>query len=390
MPVRKKRRPHRLVFGQPLIEEPEIREVVDCLRSGWLGAGPRVHRFEKAFRRYKRRGDAIALNSCTSALHLSLLAAGIKPGDEVITTAMTFCATVNAIIHAGAVPVIADVDPATMNIDPSSVAAKITRKTRAIIPVHFAGRMCDMDALCRIAARRRLKVIEDCAHALEAEYRGRRSGTFGDFGCFSFYATKNVSTGDGGMILARRRTDADRVRRLASHGLDKDAWARFGGKGFAHYRVVEAGYKCNMTDVQAAIGIHQLARVEDNWRRRRSVWDRYQEAFSDLPVVRPSQVEPKTRHSYHLYTLLIDKDKAGIGRDECARRLLSLGIGVGVHYLSIPEHPYYHANFGWRPQEYPNAMRIGHQTLSLTISPWLSDPEILRIIRAVRRTLLGR
>jgi dTDP-4-amino-4,6-dideoxygalactose transaminase len=256
---------------------------------------------------YKNAAYAVAVNSCTAALHLSILAAGIKPGDEVITTAMTFCATVNAIIHAGGTPVIADVDPDTMNIDPRDVAARVTSKTKALLPVHFAGRPCDMDSLCGVADKHGLKMIEDCAHAIESEYKGRKTGTFGEFGCFSFYVTKNVITGEGGMVLARDEEDASRIKILALHGMTKDAWKRFSDEGYKHYQVVEAGFKYNMMDIQAAIGIHQLKRVEKNWKRRQEIWNRYNEALAQLPIGLPAPVEPETRHAYHLYTIMIDK-----------------------------------------------------------------------------------
>ena len=228
-----------LVFGSPAIEEAEIEEVVDSLRSGWLGTGPKVARFESDFASYKGMEEfhIAAVNSGTAALHLSMIAAGIGPGDEVITTALTFCATVNAIIHAGAIPVLADINPQTMNIDPTDIELKITSRTRAILPVHFAGRCCDMDSIMGIAKRHELKVIEDCAHAIESEYKGKKTGTFGDFGCFSFYVTKNVITGEGGMILAKNEKDIARVKVLARHGMSKDAWRRFSDEGYKHYYV---------------------------------------------------------------------------------------------------------------------------------------------------------
>src|SRR5207244_1939845 len=227
-----------------------IDEVVRCLESGWIGTGPRVARFEKEFAAYKGQPFAAAVNSCTAAMHLSVLATGIGEGDEVITTPMTFCATVNAIIHAGATPVLADIDPSSMNIDPAAVEARITSNTKAIIPVHFAGRAADMNALNGIAERHGLKLIEDCAHAIETEYHGRKAGTFGDFGCFSFYATKNVTTGEGGMVLTRIEEDLARIKMLALHGLSTDAWKRFSDDGYKHDYVVETGYKCNMMDLQ--------------------------------------------------------------------------------------------------------------------------------------------
>jgi len=384
-PIRPKDR--FLVFGAPAIEEAEIGEVVASMKSGWLGTGPKVAQFENDFRVYKAAEHSVAVSSCTAALHLSILASGIKPGDEVITTAMTFCATVNAIIHAGATPVLVDVDPATMNIDPGQVEARITPKTRVILPVHFAGRPCDMDALMDIAEHRDLKVIEDCAHAIETEYKGHKAGTFGEFGCFSFYVTKNIITGEGGMVLTRCEEDAARIKTLALHGMSKDAWKRFSDEGYKHYYVIDAGFKYNMTDLQAAIGVHQLQRVEPYWQQRHEIWQRYNEAFAGLPIGLPAKTEPETRHAYHLYTILIDEGRTSIRRDAFLDAMTAHNIGVGVHYLSIPEHPYYRKNFGWKPEDYPNAMRIGRQTVSLPLSAKLTDEDVEDVIAAVKRVL---
>lgn len=373
-----------LVFGAPQICEQEIDEVVASLRSGWLGTGPKVAQFEKDFAAYKGGREAVAVNSCTAALHLSLLAAGVGPGDEVITSTLTFCATVNAIIHSGATPVLADCDPDTMNLSAESVRARLTERTRAIVPVHFAGRPCDMDALQSVAREHDLKMIEDCAHAVEAAYRGRPVGTFGDFGCFSFYVTKNVAAGEGGMVLARREQDAARIKVLALHGMSKDAWKRFSDTGYKHYQVVECGFKYNMMDLQAAIGLHQLMRVERNWVRRQAIWSRYQAAFADLPVGRPVEPDPDTRHALHLYTLQIDEQRAGLSRDDFMTAMHQHNIGTGVHYLSLPEHPYYQERFAWQPEHYPNGMRIGRRTVSLPFSAALSDEDVEDVIDAVR------
>lgn len=375
-----------LIFGAPQIGQAEIDEVSAVLASGWLGTGPRVAAFEEAFARYKgsHAGQVAAVNSCTAALHLALLASGVGPGDEVITTPLTFCATVNAILHAGATPVLADIDPVSMNLDPAAVAAAITPRTKAILPVHFAGRACDMIALTALSQRHGLMLIEDCAHAIETEYRGQKAGTFGDFGCFSFYVTKNIVTGEGGMVLARDEHSISRIKMLALHGMSKDAWHRFGDAGYKHYFVVECGFKYNMTDIQAAIGLHQLARVEENWLRRRELWHRYQAAFSDLPVVCPAEPEVDTRHAMHLYTLLIDESRSGLGRDEFLDAMTKKGIGVGVHYLSIPEHPYYRQRFGWRPEQWPNAMRVGRQTVSLPFSVRLDDLDAAHVVESVQ------
>ncbi|NLV97562.1 MAG: DegT/DnrJ/EryC1/StrS family aminotransferase [Desulfovibrionales bacterium] len=376
-----------LVFGSPRIEEDEIDEVVSCLRSGWIGTGPRVAAFERLFAKYKGAEHAVAVNSCTAALHLSILAADIGPGDEVITTPMTFCASVNAIIHAGATPVLADVDPLTMNIDPARIAEKITSKTKAILPVHFAGRCCDMDPICALAQKHNLTIIEDCAHAIETEYKGRKAGCFGDFGCFSFYVTKNIITGEGGLIVAKYPKHAARLKVLALHGMSSDAWKRFGDEGYKHYLVTEAGFKYNMMDLQAALGLKQMAKVEAYWKRRAEIWQHYLTALNDLPVTLPAPVEPLTRHGYHLFTLLVDKERTGVSRDEFLGRMTQAKIGVGVHYLSVPEHPYYQERFGWNPDDYPHARDIGRQTVSLPMSAKLRDQDVEDVIRAVRQSL---
>jgi dTDP-4-amino-4,6-dideoxygalactose transaminase len=379
-----------LVFGSPLIGVDEKHAVLECLETGWLGTGPKVAQLEREFRDYKQAGYAVAVNSCTAALHLSMLAAGIGSKDEVITTPLTFCSTVNAIIHAGATPVLADIDPLTLNIDPARVEEKITERTKAILPVHFAGRACDMAALVAIAKRRGLLLIEDCAHAIETMYRGRPAGTFGAFGCFSFYATKNMTTGEGGMILTQDEKLSDRIRILALHGMSKDAWHRFSDQGYKHYYVVECGYKYNMMDIQAAIGVHQLRRIQKNWERRRQIWDTYQEELRDLPLILPQPPEDGTRHAYHLYTVLLDPDQAPVKRDQFVNAMTTENIGVGVHYQSIPVHPYYRERFGWKPNEYPNSFCIGQQTASLPLSPKLTDDDVSDVINAVHKILRNR
>lgn len=376
-----------LVFGQPLIEEPEIDEVVASLRSAWLGTGPKVAAFERLVAEYKGVKHAVAVNSCTAGLHLSCLAAGLRPGDEVITTAMTFCATVNAIIHAGATPVIADIDPQTLNIDPESVRRKITPRTRAIMPVHFAGRPCAMDALAAMADQHGLALIEDCAHAIETEHHGRKAGTFGRCGVLSFYSTKNVVTGEGGMVLTNDSDVAARIKMLALHGMSQDAWKRFSDDGYKHYDVVEVGFKYNMMDLQAAIGIHQIKRVDAYWQRRLHVWERYNQAFADLPVQRPAPLDAGSRHALHLYTLLIDPRQSPISRDRFITALHRQNIGTGVHYRAIPVHPVYRDRFGWRPEDYPHALAVGDATVSLPLSARLTDDDVDDVIAAVRGAL---
>ncbi|RST56471.1 DegT/DnrJ/EryC1/StrS family aminotransferase [Variovorax sp. MHTC-1] len=376
-----------LIFGSPKIEEDEILEVEAVMRSGWLGTGPRVAQFEHDFGVYRGAAHAVALNSCSAALHLSLLASGVGPGDEVITTPLTFCATVNAIIHTGATPVLADIDPDTLNIDPVQVRARLSERTRAIVPVHFAGRPCEMDELMSLARQYELKVIEDCAHAIETQYHGRNVGTIGDFGCFSFYVTKNVVTGEGGMVLARKEEDAARIKVLGLHGMSKDAWKRFGDEGYKHYYVVEAGFKYNMMDLQAAIGLKQLARVESYWQRRRAIWERYTAELADMPLQLPPKPAPDTRHAHHLFSVQVDEARCGISRDGFLDAMTAQGIGVGVHYLALTEHPYYQQSLGWRPEHTPHATRVGRQTVSLPISAKLSDQDVGDVISAVRLIL---
>ncbi|NCF23724.1 MAG: UDP-4-amino-4,6-dideoxy-N-acetyl-beta-L-altrosamine transaminase [Gammaproteobacteria bacterium] len=378
-----------IIFGAPDIRDDEVAEVADVLHSGWLGTGPRVARFESDFAQYKGVGpnQVAAVNSCTAGLHVSMIAAGLGPGDEVLTTAMTFCATANAIIHAGATPVPVDIDPLSQNINVELIRDRITDRTRAIVPVHFAGRPCDMDGILALAEEHGLVVIEDCAHAIETQWKGRAAGTFGEFGCFSFYVTKNITTGEGGMVLAKSEADIERIKVLALHGMTKDAWHRFGDEGYKHYQVVEAGFKYNMMDLQAAIGIHQLRRIEDCWNRREQVWKQYQREFATLPVACPADPELHTRHAYHLYTLALDADVCGIGRDDFIAEMSKAGVGVGVHYLSLASHPHYQQRFGWRPGDYPVAQTIGERTVSLPLSAKLTDIEIERILETTHRVL---
>lgn len=379
--------PDFLIFGAPQIEEAEIAEVEAVMRSGWLGTGPRVAQFERNFAGYigVAPNHVAAVNSCTAALHVSMVAAGLEPGSEVITTPLTFCATINAIIHAGLTPRLIDIDPKTQNIDVTAIEAAITHRTRAILPVHFAGRPCDMGRIMAIAQKHELIVIEDCAHAIETEWHGQKVGTFGDFGCFSFYVTKNVITGEGGMIVGRDEAHIARAKILALHGMSKDAWRRFSDEGYKHYQVVEAGFKYNMMDLQAAIGIHQLARVEQNWKRREAIWTQYMQAFADLPIGLPAVPAPDTRHAYHLFTIMIDDERCAISRDSFLDAMNTLRIGTGVHYLAVPEHPHYQQRFGWLPEHWPQAMRVGRQTVSLPLSPKMSEADVERVINATRR-----
>ena len=376
-----------LVFGSPLIGQDEIDDVVDSLQSGWLGTGPKVKSFETKFSDYTDSKYAVAVNSCTAALHLSLLSSGVGVGDEVITTPMTFCATINAIIHTGATPVLADCDHSTYCIDPEAIQKAITPRTKAILPVHFAGMSCDMFSIMDIAKQNNLLVIEDCAHAIETTYNGQHVGTIGDFGCFSFYVTKNVVTGEGGMVITNDEKISEDIKVMALHGMSAGAWMRFSDEGYKHYQVTAAGFKYNMTDIQAAIGIHQLARVEENWRRREHIWNIYNDSFSELPVERPPVIPENTRHAYHLYTLLIDEKRTGVSRDEFLTKMTKQNIGVGVHYKSIPTHPYYRDRFCWNPEDFPHSYRIGEETVSLPLSAKMSDRDIDDVVEAVYTSL---
>ena len=376
-----------LVFGQPRIEEPEIAEVVASMRAAWLGTGPKVAEFERKVAAYKSVKHAVAVNSCTAGLHLSCAALGLGAGDEVIIPALTFCATVNAVIHAGATPVLADVDEKTLNIDPEDVLRRITPRTKAILPVHFAGRPCEMDALQAIAEQHGLMILEDCAHAIETEYHGRTAGSFGRAGVLSFYSTKNVVTGEGGMVLTNDEKLAARIKRLALHGMSQDAWRRFSDDGYRHYDVEEIGYKYNMTDLNAAIGLHQIDRVDAYWATRRKIWQEYTRAFSDLPARLPAHIASDTRHALHLYTLLIDPERAPVTRDEFLTAMHRRKIGTGVHYRSIPVHPVYREKFGWKPEDYPRAEAIGNTTVSLPFSARLTEQDVSDVIEAVGEIL---
>lgn len=372
-----------LVFGSPKIGEAEIDEVEATLRSGWLGTGPRVARFESLLKEYTGAPYAVATNSCTAALHLALLTLGVRPGDEVITTPMTFAATANAVIHAGARPVFVDVHPDTFNIDESRIERAITPRTKVLLPVHFGGRPCNMDAILDIAKRRGLFVIEDAAHCIEGWCRGKKVGNIADITCFSFYVTKNVTTVEGGMATTRNTEWADRMRTLGLHGMSKDAYRRFSSSGYQHYDVVAPGFKYNMTDVQAALGIHQLRAVESGLHRRNEIWQYYDSRFARLPVQLPAPVPAGVVHARHLYSILV-ADHAGLSRDEVLKSLTERKIGTGVHYTPVHLHSYYRNEFGYRPGAYPVAEGIGRRTLSLPLSAKLTDEDVEDVVSAVQ------
>lgn len=371
-------------FSPPAIGPEETAEVIATLESGWLSTGPRVRRFEQAFAEYIGASHAVALNSCTAGLHLSLLAAGIGPGDEVVTTPLTFCATANVIVHAGATPVFADVDPLTANIDPLAIESVLTPRTRAIIPVHYGGRPVDVRSIRAIADRHGLVVIEDAAHCIEGVAEGRKIGTTGDFTSFSFYATKNITTGEGGMVTTESAEAADRIRTASLHGMTRPAWSRHQRVRPSRYDVVLPGYKYNMMDLQAAIGLHQLAAVGRNHARRTDICGRYDEAFAHLPVATLAPPAPGTVHANHLYVVLIDEAAAGLSRDEVADRLAAAGVASSVHFDAVHLHSYYRNRFGYRRGRYPAAERIADTVLSLPLSPAHTDAQVDQVIAAFR------
>ncbi len=376
-------RAKRLIFGAPHLGEDEIASVVECIRSNWIGSGARVERFEQEFARYKGAPHALAVSSGTAAIHLALAALGIGSGDEVIAPAMTFCSTIHSIVHTGATPVLVDCHRETFNIDPQQIESRITSRTRAILVVHMCGRSCEMDAILKIAHRRGLRVIEDCAHAIESTYRGSASGLMGDAGCFSFYPTKNITTGDGGMVITRDPEVFQRAKVLSLHGMTADAWSRFVG-GPSGYEVIEAGFKYNMTDLAASLGLPQLARVEDLWRQREIIWSQYNEQLKDLPLQLPPY-EPESRHAYHLYTPLLMLEQLRVGREQIIAALEAENIGAGIHYVPVHQQPYYRQKFGFKDSDFPNAAFVGERTLSLPLSPAMSQQDVSDVVTALNR-----
>ena len=372
-----------------MIGAAEIREVTATLASGWIGTGPRTAEFEAAFRSYIRAPHAVAVSSGTAALHLALLASGVGPGDEVVTTPLTFAATANAIISAGARPVFADVDRSTQNIDPAAAARAVTRRTRAILPVHMAGLPCAMGEILGLARQKRLAVVEDASHAIEALYRGKHAGTLGDFGCFSFTHNKNITTGEGGAVAARREKAAGLIRLYATQGMTANAWQRFSRRGSPDYRITAHGYKYNMADLNAAIGLGQLRRIGKWWRRRRAIWEYYAARLSPLPLSLPPPARPGDRHAFHLFTVHLDLERLSLTRDSVRTALAERGIGTGVHYVSLHLMPYYRARYGLSPADYPNARWISGRTLSLPFSAGLSDSDVERVAGIFKKVLDG-
>jgi dTDP-4-amino-4,6-dideoxygalactose transaminase len=380
--------PHELhvPFHRASVGEDEVRAVSDVIRSGWMTMGPKTFEFENQFAGYVGAEHAVAVSTGTAALHLALEAAGIHAGDEVLVPTTTFTATAEAVIYTGARPVLVDIDPATMNIDLEDAAGRITAKTKAIIPVHLAGQPCDMDQIHDLARVHQLRVIEDAAHALPSEYQGRRVGQISEFTCFSFYATKTLTTGEGGMITTNNERAADRMRLMRLHGIERDAWKRYGQGGSWSYQVLEAGFKYNFTDFQAAMGLVQLAKCDDMKYARQKIAGRYSDAFSCCPELVTPFVREDRSTSWHLYILRLRIDLLNIDRDAFIEALQHRGVACSVHFIPLHLQPFYSRTFGYRPGDLPIAEREYRSCLSLPIYPGMSEKEINHVIVAVLDT----
>jgi len=372
-----------LPYCLPFIGEEEIAEVADSLRSGWVTTGPKVKRFEQEFAAYVGAKHAIAVNSCTAALHTSLSALGVGPGDEVIVPTLTFCATANVVVHLGATPVIVDVDR-DFYISTEALIRAIGPRTKAIIPVHYAGQACSLGEILAIAGSYGIPVVEDAAHAAGASYDGVKIGSHGRAVCFSFYAIKNMTTGEGGMITTNDDDLAAHIRRLSLHGMSRDAWKRYTEAGSWYYEVLEPGYKYNMTDIQAALGIHQLRRLDGFTRRRQEIAALYDEAFSNLPEIFLPPRLPGRDHTFHLYPIRLDEDLLQLNRSEFIDELRARNIGASVHFIPLHRHPLYRERYGYRPEQFPVCEEIYQGLLSLPLYPSMTDQDAADVIEAVR------
>lgn len=376
-----------LVFGQPVIGEEEKIAINKVLDSKWIGTGPKSREFQDIFAHYVKNKYALSVNSCTSALHLALIAAGVGPGDEVITTPLTFAATANSIIHTGATPIFVDCERRSQNINCDLIAEKITKKTKAILPVHFAGYPCEMDRIHAVANKHNLMVIEDAAHALGTIYKGRMVGSISKLTAFSFYATKNITTIEGGMLTTDDEELFHRLSIYSNHGLSKDAWKRFSDEGYKHYQVEVPGYKYNMTDIQAVMGIEQMKKFSNMQLRRKKLWGLYTQELQDLPLDLPCEPPSESQHAYHLYTVHLNLQHLTVNRDTIQNALHKEGIGTGIHYIAVHLHPYYQKTFSYKPNAYPIAEDISNRTLSLPFSPALSDNDVDDVLTAVKKVL---
>ncbi|MFA7059859.1 MAG: DegT/DnrJ/EryC1/StrS aminotransferase family protein [Pedobacter sp.] len=377
-----------LPFSTPTIEDAEINEVVDSLRSGWITTGPKVKRFEEAFKAYVGAPYAVPLTSATAGLHLTLLALKIEEGDEIITTPMTFASTVSMIILCGGTPVLADIEPGTLNIDVNEVRKKITPRTKAMIPVHFAGQSCDMDPLFALAKEHGLTVIEDAAHAVGAEYKGHKIGSLDSISIFSFHPNKNITTGEGGMVCTPDENLAEEISLMKFHGLSREAWKRFAASGTPNYDILLPGFKYNMMDIQAAIGIHQLPKLDGFIDHRKEIAEFYNREFIDVPeLALPAYAPYKQRHAWHLYTPLVRIEQLTIDRDRFMEELKKLNIGSGLHYKAIHHHAWYRENMYIADSELPNASYASERILSLPLFPKMSLDDARDVVTAVKEVI---
>jgi dTDP-4-amino-4,6-dideoxygalactose transaminase len=373
-----------LPFSRPSIDRATIDEVVACLESGWITTGPRVKQFEDDLKAYVGAPYMLALSSATAGLHLVFAALKLQPGDEVITTPMTFAATLNAIVLTGGTPVLVDVEPGTYNLDITRIQAAITPRTRAIMPVHFAGLPVDLDPLYALAEKHNLRVIEDAAHAIGTEYKGRRIGGFGDTQVFSFHPNKNMTTGEGGAIATRDPALAENIALLRFHGMDREAWDRFGKKGSQHYEIITPGYKYNMMDLQAALGLHQLKQLDGFILRRTQLALRYQKLLAGWQQWSlPATPDYAHKHAWHLYAPLINPDAAGMDRDAFMAGMKARNIGTGLHYRAVHLYPYYREHYGFKPGDFPVAESISDRIVSLPLFPSMTDADQDRAIDAM-------
>lgn len=372
-------------FSLPSIDDLEINEVVDCMRSGWLTTGPRVASFERLFSDYLGVKHAISVNSATAGLHLALEALGVAEGDRVLTTPFTFTATAEVVRYLGADPVFVDISHDDCCIDPNQIEDELKRsRIKVIMPVHFAGQMCKMDEIMALADKYGCKVVEDSAHALPASYNGKGVGTLSDATVFSFYATKTITTGEGGMIVTNVDQIAERARVMRLHGISTDVFGRYHGNAPRYsYEVIAPGYKYNMTDISAAIGMHQLGKADEFRKRRAAIAESYNEAFADLPVKTPSQLREKDVHSWHLYTLVLDLESLAIDRDDFIELMRMRGIGTSVHFIPLHLHPYWKNRYNFSYGDFPVSEQIFSKIVSLPIYPGLTDAQLDHVIGSV-------
>ncbi|HLG62257.1 MAG TPA: DegT/DnrJ/EryC1/StrS family aminotransferase [Ktedonosporobacter sp.] len=376
-----------LPFALPHITQAEIDEVVDTLRSGWLTTGPKTKRFEREFAECVGAPHALAVNSATAAMHLALDAIGLKADDEVIVPVYTFAATAEVVIYFGAHPVFVDVDPVTCNLDPACLERAITSRTRAIMVVHIAGLPAEMDTIQAIAQAHKLPIIEDAAHAFPAKYKGRMIGSIGDLTAFSFYATKTLTTGEGGMLTTANPTYADRAAIMTLHGISRDAWKRYSAGGSWYYEIIQAGYKYNMTDLAAAIGLHQLARRQWLLERRQAIAQRYNEAFSQLAEVTLPPNPAHVEHSWHLYLLRLHLEQLTIDRATFIQLLAQEQIGTSVHFIPLHLHPFYREMYQLTAGDFPAAWHTYQRVVSLPIYPGMTDEDVEDVIAVVKRVI---